>query len=325
MRDRAALSRMPHQASLPTDGGDPRVHATLAHLLALEGPARTLRFLPRQPAGSVLNGRHGSRLRGRGLNFEELRGYLPGDDVRSIDWKVTARTGTPHVRVMTEERDRPALLVVDQRMSMFFGTRHAMKSVTAAEAASLAAFGILEQGDRLGGMIFGDDTLTEIRPQRSRAAVHRVLAALAQANGRLHAKAPAAQPMVLSQVLSAVWRLARKDHLIIVLSDFDGIDDQAEALVAAIARHNDLILVAVSDPMALEIPKQAQLVVSDGRLQAKIDTTDHQTRQALTALQPERLAEVLDWQRRFGVPVLPLSSGAQTLPQIRRLMGLVPQ
>ena len=100
---------------------DTRIHVSLAHLRSLQGAAQGLNFLPRQPSASVLNGRHASRLRGRGLNFEEMRHYLPGDDIRSIDWKATARTGTPHVRVFTEERDRPALLVVDQRMSMFFG------------------------------------------------------------------------------------------------------------------------------------------------------------------------------------------------------------
>ena len=100
----------------PGHGHDPRIHVDLNQLLRLAGPARRLSLLPRQPASSVLNGRHASKLRGRGLNFEELRHYLPGDDTRTIDWKVTARTGEPYVRVYTEERDRPALLVVDQRM-----------------------------------------------------------------------------------------------------------------------------------------------------------------------------------------------------------------
>ncbi|MEZ5858576.1 MAG: DUF58 domain-containing protein [Geminicoccaceae bacterium] len=141
MRDQAARIRTGTLPAAPPPGDqDPRVRVTLGHLRSLEGRARGLTFLPRQPARSVLNGRHASRLRGRGLNFEELRDYLPGDDVRAIDWKVTARTGRPHVRVMTEERDRPALIVVDQRMSMFFGSRLNMKSVTAAEAAALAAF-----------------------------------------------------------------------------------------------------------------------------------------------------------------------------------------
>ena len=152
MRDEAARTRagLTGRVSSPATGFDPRVRVDVAHLRNLAGPAKGLRFLPRQHARSVLNGRHASRLRGRGLNFEELRGYLPGDDVRAIDWKVTARMGEPYVRVYTEERDRPALIVVDQRMSMFFGSRLNMKSVTAAEAATVAAFAILEQGDRVG-------------------------------------------------------------------------------------------------------------------------------------------------------------------------------
>jgi uncharacterized protein (DUF58 family) len=94
-------------------------------LRALEFRARGFSFLPRQPARSVLTGRHSSRLRGRGLNFEELRHYQPGDDIRSLDWKVTRRTGKPHVRVYTEERERSVLLLVDQRVSMFFGSQSA--------------------------------------------------------------------------------------------------------------------------------------------------------------------------------------------------------
>jgi len=325
MGDRAARSRTGTLPGRPADAGDPRIHATLPHLLALEGRARALTFLPRQPARSVLNGRHASRLRGRGLNFEELRRYLPGDDVRAIDWKVTARTGVPHVRVMTEERDRPALIVVDQRMSMFFGSRHAMKSVTAAEAAALAAFRILDQGDRVGGIVFGDAEIAEIRPRRSRAALRRFLTALADANGLLHADAPATEPPPLSRVLRAVLRIARKDHLILVLSDFDGIDAEAETLVSGLARHNDLVLVAVTDPMAQEVPEGLRLVVSDGTLQAQIDTSAGATQRALAEMARGRLAEVLDWQRRFGVPVLPLSSGDETPPQMRRLMGLGPR
>ena len=90
---RASWSRSPPL----TMSDDPRIHVSLAHLRSLQGPARGLSFLPRQPSASVLNGRHASRLRGRGLNFEEMRDYLPGDDIRSIDWKATARTGSPHV------------------------------------------------------------------------------------------------------------------------------------------------------------------------------------------------------------------------------------
>src|SRR5262245_23111710 len=126
------------------------VYASLDDLVRLQWKARGFTFRPRQPVHSLLAGRHGSRMRGRGLDFEELRNYLPGDDVRAIDWRVTARTGTPHVRVYTEERDRPLVLVVDQRQSMFFGTRRAMKSVAALEVTALAAWRALQQGDRVG-------------------------------------------------------------------------------------------------------------------------------------------------------------------------------
>lgn len=324
MRDTAARIRTGTLPPTPATGGDPRVHVTLAHLLSLEGRARALTFLPRQPARSVLNGRHASRLRGRGLNFEELRGYLPGDDVRAMDWKVTARTGKPHIRVMTEERDRPVLIVVDQRMSMFFGSRHAMKSVTAAEAAALAAFRILDQGDRVGGIVFGDTAIAELRPQRSRRALNRFLTALADANGALRADAPNVVPQSLTSVLRAAIRIAPKNHLVIVLSDFDGIDDEADKLVSGLARHNDLVLVHVGDPMAQDVPDGLHLVVSDGTLQAQIDTGDVAQRRALTDMATGRLADVMGWQQRYGVPVLPLSAGEETLPQMRRLMGLGP-
>ncbi|BES71350.1 DUF58 domain-containing protein [Marinobacter nanhaiticus D15-8W] len=326
MRDRAARIRTGTLTPkrVPTNES-PHVHVSLSQLRALEFEARRLTFLPRQPARSVLNGRHASKLRGRGLDFDSLRHYLPGDDIRSIDWKVTARTGEPHVRVMNEERDRPALIVVDQRMSMFFGSRLNMKSVTAAEIASLAAFRILDQGDRVGGIVFGDEQLAEIRPQRRRASLDRFLQALTDANQLLRADAPPVTPVSLTRVLQSVLRIATWNHLVIVLSDFDVVDDQTERLIAGIARHNDLILVLVTDPFAKQLPEGLRLVVSNGELQADIDTGDRTIYRRLTEMAEGRLAQVLDWQRRFGVPILPISAGEETPPQVRRLTGLVPR
>src|SRR6187431_225997 len=128
----------------------PGVYADLAELVALRHRARGFSFLPRQPVQSLLAGRHASRLRGRGLNFEEIRRYQPGDDIRRIDWKVTVRTRLTHSRVYTEERERGVLLLVDQRIGMFFGSVKNMKSVTAAETAALAAWRVLAQKDRIG-------------------------------------------------------------------------------------------------------------------------------------------------------------------------------
>ena len=124
-----------HPASPPDHPG---VYADLAELVRMKFRTRGFSFLPRQPVHSILAGRHASRLRGRGLNSEEIRRYLPGDDIRQMDWRVTARTRKPHVRVYSEERDRPVLLVIDQRQSMFFGSRRAMKSVAATTGGRYA-------------------------------------------------------------------------------------------------------------------------------------------------------------------------------------------
>lgn len=325
MRDASARSRtgLNANAGQSPELADTRVRVSLQHLRSLEGRARKLTLLPRQPVSSVLNGRHASRLRGRGLNFEELRGYLPGDDPRTIDWKVTARTGEPHVRVYSEERDRPALLVVDQRMSMFFGTRLNMKSVTAAEAAALVSFRILDQGDRVGAVIFGDGYVSEFRPKRGRTAVNRFLTALERANRMLHAEAPRVdQPLFLNQPLTSVARIARRDHLVIVISDFDGLDARTGKLVGAIARHNDVILCPVTDPISEDVPKNMKLVVSDGDLQVELDTGTTETFQRLSDFATGRIAEILKWQQTYGTPVLPLSAGSDTVDQLRRLMGL---
>src|SRR5215475_5939729 len=121
------------------------VYATLEDLVRFRHRDMRFSFLPKQPVQSLLAGRHASRLRGRGLNFEEIRRYLPGDDIRQIDWKATMRTRKTQSRVYTEERERTVLLVVDQRITMFFGSVANMKSVTAAEVAALGAWRVLAQ------------------------------------------------------------------------------------------------------------------------------------------------------------------------------------
>ena len=163
------------------------VHATLEDLIRLQFEARDFSLLPRQPVHSLLSGRHASRLRGRGLTFEELRRYRPGDDIRSIDWRATARLRSAHVRVYSEERDRPVLLVVDQRTSMFFGSARTTKATTAVEAAALSAWRTIDRGDRVGAIVFNERDSVEIKPQRSRSNVLRICHELIRFNKELSA------------------------------------------------------------------------------------------------------------------------------------------
>ena len=301
---------------------DARIHVSLAHLRSLQGAAGGLSFLPRQPSRSILNGQHASRLRGRGLNFEEMRDYLPGDDIRSIDWKATARTGSPHVRVFTEERDRPALLVVDQRMSMFFGSKLNMKAVTAAEAAAITAFRVLNASDRVGGIVFNDDNQVNIVPRRSQRTVFALLESIVEMNTALDAdKTVVRTPASLNGALGSVAHLAHHDHLVVVFSDFDGIDDMTHRRLSGIAAHNDVLLVLVYDPLADGVGSRARTVIGDGNMQAEVDFGSSPVREAVDRFSRSRLEKIYGWQTSIKLSVLPLSSGEETLPQMRRLMA----
>lgn len=308
-------------------GPDPRIHADLAWLAGLEAQARGFDFLPRQPVGSALSGRRASRLRGRGLEFEEIRGYLPGDDVRAIDWKVTARTGAPHVRVTREERDRPALIVVDQRQSMFFGTVLNMKSVAAAEIAALAAWRILGAGDRVGGLVMSEAGVDAVPAGRSRGAALRLLELIAERNMALSAEAPPAPgaAALLDAALARAGRIVTHDWLVLVVSDFDGAGDATLRSLGDMARANDLVLALVHDPSARETPDKGRIVVGDGRLQVELDLSDARVRRNLAEAGGERIARLLAWQERLDAAILPVSAGEATLPQLLRLFGAPPR
>jgi uncharacterized protein (DUF58 family) len=197
-----------------------------------------------------------------------------------------------------------------------------MKSVTAAEAAALAAWRVLDAGDRVGGIVFDDNDMVEVHPQRSRKAVHALLQAIARKNAALRADLVLpADPLPLNRPLTAAARIARHDHLVMVISDFDRVNAETRRLVAGMAHHNDVILVLAHDPSAKEIPSDVRMVVSDGRLQIELDTRSSQRRRALAEVAAGRLQRILDWQTELGVPVLPLSAGEETIPQMRRLMG----
>ena len=220
---------------------DARAYVSLDELTRLRGPARGFSLLPRQPRGGALAGRHGSRLRGRGLDFAELRRYQDGDDIRTIDWLATARMRAPQVRLYAEERDRVVLLIVDQRITMFFGSRRATKAVVAAEAAALAAWRVVEAGDRIAALVFDDHERMVVRPSRRVATVQRVLSEIVRLNNRLTADAPPPDPAMLNRALAEAARLAPHDWLIVVISDSFGADATTGQLVSGLCAHNDVI------------------------------------------------------------------------------------
>ncbi|MEA3409109.1 MAG: DUF58 domain-containing protein [Candidatus Eisenbacteria bacterium] len=305
-----------------TSGPAKGVYADLDDLIRLQFKARGFGFLPRQPVHSILSGRYASRIRGRGFDFEEIRRYLPGDDVRSIDWKVTARMRKPHTRVFTEERDRPTLLLVDQRIGMFFGTRVRMKSVVAAEAAALAAWRVVDAGDRVGALVFNDSSIVEVRPHRSEARVMRILEAVVEMNHALSVNSDATPNLdILNRVLDQAVRLAKHDYLVVVISDFDGADEETRRHFIRIAAHNDLLGVLVHDPSATEIPSAGDMVVTDGELQVQLRLGSERVRKSVESMASGRMSQLLGWQREIGVPMLPINTVEDVAEQVRSLMG----
>ncbi|MCJ7433494.1 MAG: DUF58 domain-containing protein [Anaerolineales bacterium] len=297
------------------------VTITLEELILLKADARGFSFLPRQPVTSLLAGRHASRLRGRGLAFEELRHYHQGDDIRTMDWKATARLRSPHVRVYTEERERPVLLVVDQRRTMFFGSRRAMKSVTAAEVAAVGAWRVLAAGDRVGGIVFNNDEILDVSPHRSQTRVLRLLHEVVRLNQTLARQAGEAPGHVsLNQALEAALRRAKHDHLVVLISDLDGADYDTQRLATLLAAHNDVLVVAIYDPLGASLQGLPGMVATSRGATYEIpsDTAFAASfRQAFAA----RLDQWTDIFHALRVPVIPISTATSPVHQLRDLFG----
>jgi uncharacterized protein (DUF58 family) len=301
---------------------DPRVYADLDALVRLQFEAQGFSFLPAQPIHSVLYGRHASRLRGRGLDFEELREYVVGDDIRNVDWRATARSARTQIRVYTEERDRPVWLLVNQRQSMFFGSRVRMKSVVAAEAAALAAWRVFGAGDRVGAMVFDDDEVVSLRPERNRDQVMRVLGTIVEKNHALHADAPIDQrSTILNEALRRLLPLATHDALVCIIGDGLGADETTRELLTRLSAHNDCLFVMIFDPLEMRIPPSGRLTASDGARWLAFDSSSPRLERGFEDAFRSRLSWIEDAARKRQIPVLPVSTAEPVSAQIRAQLG----
>jgi uncharacterized protein (DUF58 family) len=200
-----------------------------------------------------------------------------------------------------------------------------MKSVTAAEVAAVTAFRILAKGDRIGGIVFDDRQVAEFKPQRSRRALYALLKGIEEKNQALNVdNPPVTHPMPLNQPLQAASRIARHDHLVMIISDFDGIDDETHRFVTTLARGNDVCLMLVHDPWAWDMPRGLNIVASDGQLQVSLDTTTDKSWRRLNRAARNRLENIIDWQSSLGITVFPITTGQQTIPQLQKLLGGTP-
>ena len=257
---------MDQRASYPRE-----VVTTLEDLVRFEWLVQSRRLLPSHPVYSILAGRHASRLRGRGLDFEEVRQYIAGDDIRYIDWRVTARTGSTHTKVFNEERERPGFIVLDQGSPMYFGSQRFFKSVTAAHIAALGAFYTVRRGDRVGGIVFNEDGYDYYPPRRNKESLQFYLQGIVGYNGRLPQRRVVQQnTSTLNEMLKRTASLVTHDYVINVISDLSAMDDGTRECLKKLSYHNDVILVHVYDPLEESLP-DGRLVLTDGRSQMAWD------------------------------------------------------
>ena len=279
------------------------VSVSLQSLIRLGGKAQHLTS-PRSIIRASLQGLHLSPFKGRGMDFAETRPYEDGDDVRNLDWRVTARSGKLHTKLFQEERERPVLLCIDLQPPMFFATRGVFKSVIAAQAAALLAWNAWKAGDRVGGLIFDGANIHEVRPLRNRSRMLHLLKMISEATlHRPQIRTQQAQTQQLSEALSNLRRVVTPGSRIFLLSDFHGIDAVVRKQLAVLARNSDLYLLMISDPMEQQFPAAGQWRVTDSRRFLQLDFSrkkarvDYQKQSASRVEQLQQLAH----QHRFSL------------------------
>ena len=267
-------------------------------------------------------GAYVSSFKGRGMEFDESRAYMPGDDIRNIDWRVTARTGVTHTKVYQEERERPVLLWLDLNPSMFFATQGAYKSVIATKAAALLAWCVANHNDRIGALVFAGDEHIEIRPKRGKSAVldfiNRTVNHSAWNNNKNTTRN-------MESAMSRLRKVAHPGSLIFMLSDFREMNEKTTSHLANIARHNDIVLIHVSDPIESELPASGVYKVSDGEKEINLNTADKKFRQRYHQRFVEHDETLKTLCRQNRMHLLNLSTNEDVLTSLQTGLGIQTQ
>ena len=242
----------------------PGVYVSVEELLSVRHIGKDLSLDRFKKSVALVEGDSRTVFRGRGMEFSEVRPYQPGDDVRNIDWRVTARTQKPYTKLFQEERERPVYIVVDQRSPMFFGSVDCFKSVYAAKLAAIIAWCALTNNDRIGGLIFADNSQTDSRAKRGKHAVMSFIHELHQYNARLTSPSTNDAHISMEEMFSDIRRVAKPGSAIFVLSDFHDFSEECKKPVSLLARHTDITLIQLFDKLEYALPMHKNLAVTNG-------------------------------------------------------------
>lgn len=263
--------------------GEGALSVSVASLVKLAHSARQL-SLRRGEIRSHRSDVIRTRMKGRGMEYDESRPYQPGDDMRYLDWRVTARTGKAHTKLFCEERERPVFLWVDFRMPMFFATRRALKTVVAAEIATLLAWSAVQEGDRLGGVVFSEKSHRELKPKRGRASVLRLIHELVTFSavdpvfsGSCQSDTSSGDDAGVNGAEEALLHLSQLVHpgsLVFIISDFRDIYRAGENAVRQLSAHSEIFFIFIFDPAERELPPPGDYRISDGARDFHFNTGD---------------------------------------------------
>jgi uncharacterized protein (DUF58 family) len=311
------VTRLDH---VPEDSSP--VSVSQAGLIRLNSPARAI-ALDVLRVRSLQTGAYVSHFKGRGMEFDESRPYQPGDDPRSIDWRVTARSTTAYTKLFREERERPVLVVVDLRATMHFATQGCFKSVNASRAAALLAWSAHHRGDRLGGLIFGDTTHRELKPRLGRRAALQFVHQLAEHKDWQHRQRAAGETgeEQLEQAMSALRRVARPGSLVVILSDFLGMTRKAQSYLSSVARHNEMLAVQLYDPFERELPPPGRYRVVAKDEELALDTAVAAARRDYTAAYDRRSRDFDDFCQRYGIHVMRMATTDDPVSSLQAALG----
>lgn len=291
------------------------VNLCLAELLQYKN--QSVRWLP--PAQSVwsqLNGQHMSRKKGRGMNFSEVRPYQAGDDIRTIDWRVTARTGKTHTKLFTEEREQPVMLLVDFSASMKFGSQLLLKSVQAAHFASLLSWLAVSEQDRIGAVIYTGSQLLECKPTARQQGPLRVINALIDA----HQNSDDSQPSIsFSAALKHLHHLCPKGSEIVVISDFYQLEKTDKRRLSQLRQHNRLQFVRIHDPLEQGLTTfKGTEHVADSTQSVWLNFSAPKTRERLSQQYDAHQAFIRDMALSLAIPLHRISAAEPLMQQLGR-------
>ncbi|MDX1695353.1 MAG: DUF58 domain-containing protein [Ketobacteraceae bacterium] len=299
------------------------VYVSMEELVAIQSRHCTLDLRGRRKALTAIAGSHHSSFRGRGIDFDEVRIYEPGDDVRNIDWRVTARTGKPHTKLFREERERPIYIVVDQGQSMFFGSQEAFKSVVAAKAAGYLAWGSREHGDRVGGFIFNDNEVQEIRPKEGKKGIQQYLRLLIQFNQKLTAEGIASgKRSAFINALEGVKRVIRPGSLAFVISDFKHFDDITLQHFSLVARHSDIVCIQVYDPLEQQLPPPGSYSFTNGQRAVTVNTHSKDLRKHYRLRFLEHQDRIRQQLASIAIPLIEISTADSVADVLNSSLGM---